>query len=290
MAEDFDVDMTGKVAVITGATSGIGKEIARGLARLGATVVITSRDPDRGAEARNELASFAPARKAVDAMTLDVADMASVRSFTAAFGERHDRLDVLVNNAGAWYTDRRDSADGIELTFATNVVGPYLLTDLLSPALRAAGQARIVNIGSSIAGNYDATDLQFTTRKFNGYQAYSQSKLATRMVTWGQAARLAGTGVTANVAAPGFVRTGLNRNARGMQVAFINVSAKLFAVSPEKGADTPLWAAVDPSLREVTGKFLAGRRAKDGGYGDPAAVADLERRCDEMIGAAADTA
>jgi NAD(P)-dependent dehydrogenase (short-subunit alcohol dehydrogenase family) len=95
--------------------------------------------------------------------------------------------------------------------------------------------------------------------------------------------------VTANVVAPGFVRTGLNRNAHGAQVAFINMFAKLFAVSPQKGADTPLWAAVDPSLREVTGKYFVVRKEKDGGFSDTAAIADLERRCDEMISAAAGT-
>jgi NAD(P)-dependent dehydrogenase (short-subunit alcohol dehydrogenase family) len=278
--------MTGRVALVTGATSGIGTEIARGLARLDATVVLTSRDPARGEEVRAELAPFAPARDSVAVMRLDVVDVASVRSFVATFGERYGRLDVLVNNAGAWYSDRRESVDGIELTFATNVVGPYLLTELLSPLLRAAGRARVVNIGSSIAGNYDATDLNFTNRRYRGTQAYAQSKQAIRMVTWGQAARLAGTGVTANAVAPGFVRTGLNRNAHGAQVAFINMSARLFAVSPARGADTPLWAAVDPELDGVTGRYLIGRKVKDGGFADPAAVADLERRCNEMIAAA----
>jgi NAD(P)-dependent dehydrogenase (short-subunit alcohol dehydrogenase family) len=282
----FDMNMAGRIALVTGATSGIGTEIARGLARLGATVVVTSRDPARGAEVRAELASFAPARESVVVMPLDVADVASVRSFATALGERYHKLDVLVNNAGAWFSDRRESVDGIELTFATNVVGPYLLSELLSPLLGAAGHARVVNIGSSIAGNYDATDLNFTTRRYSGWHAYAQSKQAIRMVTWGQAARLAESGTTANVVAPGFVRTGLNRNAHGAQVAFINMFAKLFAVSPARGAETPLWAAVDPALADVTGKYLVGRKAKEGGFADPAALADLEHRCDQMIAAA----
>ena len=287
MTTAFDVDLTGKVAVVTGATSGIGTEIARGLARLGASLVITARDPGRGEEARADLAPYAPDRNAVAVLPLDVADIRSVRAFAASLGKLHDRLDILVNNAGTWYTDRRESPDGIELVFATNVLGPYLLTELLTDRMRESGQARVINIGSSIANNYDATDLQFTTRKYQGFQAYAQSKQAIRMITWGQADRLASAGITANVVAPGFVRTGLNRNARGFTVRMINLSARMFAVSPAKGADGPLWAAAAPELRGVTGKYFDGRKERDGGPRDMTAVADLEHRCNEMISGAA---
>ncbi len=287
MTSTFDVNMAGKVAVVTGATSGIGTEIARGLARSGATLVITARDPKRGEEIRAELG---PDRDAVTVLPLDVADIASVRAFAGSFGERYDRLDVLVNNAGAWFTERRESTDGIELVFATNVLGPYLLTELLTDRMRAAGSARVVNVGSSIASSYDATDLGFTTRKYAGFQAYAQSKQAIRMITWGQAGRLADAGITANVVAPGFVRTGLNRHARGFQARMLNLSARLFAISPVKGADGPLWAAVAPEMAGVTGKYFDGRKERDGGQRDMDAVGDLERRCDEMIRAAAGTA
>jgi NAD(P)-dependent dehydrogenase (short-subunit alcohol dehydrogenase family) len=238
-------------AVVTGATSGIGKEIARGLVRLGATVVLGARDEHRGAAAKTDIGGD------VVVLPLDVADLASIREFATTVAERFPTLHLLVNNAGAWYTDRKQSPDGYELTFATNVLGPYLLTELLQAPLRAAGQARIVNVVSGIANNYDATDLQFDRR-------------------------LADTGVTANAAAPGFVRTGFNRNAKGFRAALINMSVRLFAASPTKGADTPLWVATAPELRAVSGKYFTGRTEKDGGFHDQTAIADLERRCAEL--------
>jgi NAD(P)-dependent dehydrogenase (short-subunit alcohol dehydrogenase family) len=278
MDAPLDVDMAERVAVVTGATGGIGKEIARGLARMDATVVIGARDRRRGDATADELAGGAR----VHAMELDVADIASIRAFAAAFRERFGELHVLVNNAGAWFSDRRESTDGYELTFATNVLGPHLLTELLLDPLRAAGRARVVNIVSAIAGHYDATDLQFTRRRFDGYQAYAQSKAALRMLTWELAARLAGTGVTANAAAPGFVRSDFNRNAHGLRATMINVSARLFAVSPAKGADTPLWVATAPALDGVTGRYFDRRTDKDGGFAEPDTIADLDRRCREM--------
>jgi NAD(P)-dependent dehydrogenase (short-subunit alcohol dehydrogenase family) len=287
----LDVTMTGKTAVVTGATGGIGKEIARGLARLGADVVIGARDPARGEAARADiLASLgagsdgaggqSPGR--VSAMPLDVADHASIRAFGAGFGERHQRLDVLVNNAGAWFTDRRVSPDGFELTFATNVLGPHLLTQVLLDRLRAAGRSRVLNIVSSMTGSYDATDLQFTRRPFDGVRVYSQSKQALCMLTWGLAERLDGSGVTVNAVAPGFVRTDFNRDVRGLKPSLIRLSSRLFAVSPVKGADSPLWAATAPELEAVTGRYISGRRVRDGKFREPEAIADLERRCREM--------
>lgn len=269
-----DDDMTGKVAVVTGATGGIGKEIARGLVRLGATVVIGARDDRRGAAAAGELG--------VTAYPLDVADQASIAAFAAAVIAAHASIDVLVNNAGAWFSDRRESPDGVELTFATNVLGPYLLTNALLAPLRA-GHARVVNVVSSISGDYDADDLQFTRRTYDGFKAYAQSKQALRMITWGQAAAAEGTGMTANAVAPGFVRTDLNRNASGMRTSLINMSVRLFGSSPEKGADSPLWAAAATELDGVTGRYLDARTDKDGGPRDPEAIADLERRCAAMI-------
>jgi NAD(P)-dependent dehydrogenase (short-subunit alcohol dehydrogenase family) len=281
MKPPISVDLSGKTALVTGATGGIGKEIARGLAKLGATVVIGARNPERGEAARAELAGDT-GNSNLSVMALDVADMKSVRAFAAAFGERP--LHILVNNAGAWFTDRRQSPDGHELTLATDVLGPHLLTSLLLPRLRASGPARIVNIVSSLAGNYDAEDLQFQKRKFDGFKAYAQAKQALRMLTWGQAARLAGSQVTANTAAPGFVRTDFNQNARGFIPSMINFSLRLIGVTPAEGADTPLWVSAAPELEGASGKYFDARKEKDGKYRDPAAIADLERRCDELVG------
>jgi len=282
MAEKIDVDLTNVVTLVTGATGGIGKEIARGLARMGASVVVGARDADRGEAARADIAKDAGGVAEVSVMRLDVADQTSIRAFAGTFRERFGTLNVLVNNAGAWFSDRRLSPDGLELTFATNVLGPYLLTELLLEPLRAAGHARVVNVVSSIQGNYDATDLQYTRRPFDGFKAYAQSKQALAMLTWGLASRLAGTCVTANTAMPGFVRTDFNQNAHGLRATMINLSARLFAVSPEKGADTPLWAAAAPELDDVSGKYFLGRKEKDAKFREPGPIADLERRCHEL--------
>jgi len=283
-------DLTGKVIVVTGATGGIGKEIARGLFRRGATVVIGGRNPERTIATKRELENLPENRTRdgyeVHAFPIDVAHQASLHAFTATVRERFDAVDGLVNNAGAWFTDRRESPDGVELTLATNVLGPHKLSELLTPLLQAGartrGEARVVNIVSGIAGNYDADDLQFTRRPYDGYRAYSQSKAALRMLTWGLAARLEGTGVTANAAAPGFVRTDFNRHAHGFRAGMINFMARLMAVSPEKGAATPLWVTTAPELTGVTGKYFDGLKEKDGGFADRAAIADLERRCEEL--------
>ncbi len=282
MTAGFDVDLTGTVAVVTGATTGLGKEIARGLLRLGGSVVVGARDPGRGAAAVADLSADAKHAGAVSVLPMDVSDQASIRSFVTAFQREHDTLDLLVNNAGAWFSDRRESVDGLELTFATNVIGPYLLTELLLDPLRRAGYARVVNVVSSISGNYDATDLQFARRPYDGFKAYGQSKQALRMLTWDLAEQGASSGIRVNAAAPGFVRTEFNRNATGARTAMINLMARLFASSPAKGADTPLWAAVAPELRDATGKYFTGRAEKDGGPRDAAAIADLRRQCEQM--------
>ena len=280
--------MSGKVVVVTGATGGIGKEIARGLVRLGAQVVVGARHPQRGEAARAELAAdvAADSTGGVSVLPIDVADQSSVRAFAAAFTDRHRSLDVLVNNAGAWFTDKRLSPDGIELTLATNVLGPHLLTTLLLDSLRAAQSARVVNVISSIAGDYDATDLQFTRRGYDGYKAYAQSKQALTMLTWGLSARMAGQGVSANTAAPGFVRTAFNANVHGPRATMINVMARLFAVTPAKGADTPLWVASADELEGVTGKSFEARKEQAPKFTDPGPIVDLERRCGELDGAA----
>jgi NAD(P)-dependent dehydrogenase (short-subunit alcohol dehydrogenase family) len=266
-------NLTGKVAVVTGATSGIGTEIARGLAGLGATVLIGARDEQRGARAATELGATA--------YPLDVADRSSVAAFAARVAADHPTIDILVNNAGAWFSDRRESPDGVELTFATNVLGPYQLTDALLGPLRA-GRGRVVNVVSSIASDYDAEDLQFRRRPYDGFKAYAQSKQALRMLTWAQAAD---SGITANAVAPGFVRTALNRHASGFRVALINASVRLFGTSPRQGADGVVWVASAAELDGVTGRYFDRRTEKDGGPRDPDAIADLQRRCAELAAA-----
>ena len=270
-------DLSNKVAIVTGATSGIGKEIARGLARMGATVVIGARDAKR---AEATLAELGYPR--VVAMTLDVSSVASIQAFAAQFKAKYQRLDILVNNAGSWMSSRRTSPDGTELTFATNVVGPYALTLALEDSLAASAPARVVNIVSGLAANYDASDLNFKTRSFNGFKAYAQSKQALRMLTWSFADRLAAKKITVNAIAPGFVKTAFNRDASGFVASLINLSANLFALTPAQGADTPLWACIAPELENVTGKYFEKRSEKDGKFRDAAPRAELWAAVEKM--------
>ena len=269
-------NLTGKVAIVTGATTGIGKQIALGLARAGAHVVIGARSLDRGEAARAEIGGD------VSVLPLDVSSVESVRAFSEAFGREHAQLHVLVNNAGVWHSDRHTSADGYELTFATNVLGPYLLARLLRDKLEEGAPARIVNIVSGFASNYDAHDLMYEQRDYDGLKAYAQSKQALRMVTWGLAARLDPQRITANAVAPGFVRTEFSRNTHGFVAGMLAVTAKLFATSPAKGAQTPLWVATAPEFAGVTGKYFVGMKEKPGKFGDRDAVTDLERRLGEL--------
>jgi len=279
--QPLDVDLNGKVALVTGATTGIGKEIARGLARMGAEVVIGARAIERGEAARLEIMRET-GNPRISVLRVDVSDMVSVRSFAAEVRAHHRALHILVNNAGAWTTDRRETRQGRELTFATNVMGPYLLTELVADLLRESAPARVVNVASAFASDYDATDLEFSRRKYDGFKAYKQSKLALRMVTWAFAARLERYGVSVNAVAPGFVRTEMNRDARGLLAVMINLSAKVMASSPAAGADTPLWAAVAPELAGLTARYFEKRSEKDGKFRDPSAIAELDRILSEM--------
>jgi NAD(P)-dependent dehydrogenase (short-subunit alcohol dehydrogenase family) len=278
-------EMQGRIALVTGATGGIGTEIARGLVARGADVIITARDARRGEQVRGELA--AAGGRPVEVLPLDVADQSSVRALARTVSERAPRLDVLVNNAGAWYTDRKESPDGIELTLATNVLGPHLLTALLMDRLTASPHARVVNVGSTVAGNLDLADLQFARRPYDGYKAYAQSKQALAMLTWGLAQRMEQTSVCVNVASPGFVRTGFNRNVRGFRAAMINLMARLFATSPAKGADCPLWVATASELDGVTGRWYEGRKQRQTTFSAPGPIAELQRQCDELTGVSA---
>jgi NAD(P)-dependent dehydrogenase (short-subunit alcohol dehydrogenase family) len=276
MANPISVDLKGKTALVTGASAGIGKEIARGLLGMGAHVIFGVRNVEKGQAVAKELAG------ASTVMQVDTSSPASIRKFAAEVKAKFPKLHILVNNAGAWYSDKRTSPEGKELTFATNVLGPYLLSEELSPLLKASAPSRIVNVVSSFASDYDLGDLEFSRRKYDGFKAYGQSKLAARMITWGLAKRLAGTGVTVNAAAPGFVRTDFNKNAHGFIASMINLSAQLFADTPAQGGDAITWAAVAPELEGQTGKYFDRRKEKDGKYQEPGPIAELEKALQQM--------
>ena len=253
-------DLSGKNIVITGGNTGIGKEAAVGLAGLGACVVITSRNAERGRAARNEIAQRS-GNGEVDVMSLDLASFRSIRSFAADVLDRFDRLEVLVNNAGLIHRRRTETEEGFETTFGVNHLGHFLLTELLLDRLRASSPARVVVVASDAhkgaRRGLDFDDLQ-STRRYRWGNAYSKSKLANIYFARELARRLDGSGVTANSLHPGFVRSDFGRGGDlgpvyGWGIKYL---AGPFAISPEKGARTTIYLSSSPEVDGVTGGYF----------------------------------
>jgi NAD(P)-dependent dehydrogenase (short-subunit alcohol dehydrogenase family) len=191
--------MKGKRVIITGPTSGVGKEIALQLAELGAEIILACRDLKTGNQIASEITRHTGSSKLV-VMQVDTSSQKSMREFAGEFRRRYRRLDVLINNAGGnrGTLPKVGSVDGIELTFATNVLGYFLLTQELLDVLKRSAPARIINVASSYASDLDLDDLQFERRPFESFRAYAQSKACDRMLTWALARRLKGSDVTAD--------------------------------------------------------------------------------------------
>jgi NAD(P)-dependent dehydrogenase (short-subunit alcohol dehydrogenase family) len=280
--EPIPVDLTGKVCVVTGATAGIGKEAAWGLARLGADVVLVGRSPARASAARDELIGRGASPGRLSIATADLSSVAAVAALAEELARRHARIDVLLNNAGC-YPDRRViTPEGLEECWATNVLAYEVLTARLWPQVEAA-RGRIVLVASTRAGDLDASDLDFARRRWSGVTAYGQSKQANRMLGWAWARKLEGTGVTVNVAHPGGVAT----NIAGRQTGVWGFLARLaFRTqrTPERGADTLVWLAASEEVAGKTGGFYKDRRLIPCRWqGDVAASDALLERCQEQI-------
>lgn len=250
--------MAGKVCVITGATAGIGRETALGLAELGATVVIVARDPQKAARTVDEI-SRATGNGNVESVRADFASLNSVRAAAADIRTRYDAIQVLVNNAGVANKYRTLSEDGYELTFAVNHLAPFLLTRELLPLLLAGAPSRIVNVssGAEAYGPIDFDDLQ-SEKGYRGFAAYGKTKLMNVLFTYELASRLSGTGVTANCLHPGTVATDMLRQLPRWLYALISP----FLSTPEQGAETPVFLASSPSVDGVSGGYYEKRKAK----------------------------
>jgi len=249
--------MEGKVCVVTGATAGIGKETARALARMGATVVVVARDTAKSARTVDEIEASVPNAK-VDVVLADFASLAAVRAGAAEIARRYSTVHVLVNNAGLAMKHRTLSADGFELTFAVNHLAPFLLTRALMPQLRAGAPSRIVTVASGAEGYgpIDFDDLQ-SEKNYRGFRAYGKSKLANVLFTYELATRLAGSGITANCLHPGAVATDLLRKLP--RLIFMLISP--FLLSPEQGAATQIYLASSPQVDGVSGGYFVKCRA-----------------------------
>ena len=251
-----NTQMQGKICMITGANSGIGKATALGLAQMGATVVLVSRDRARGEEAQKEIKAKS-GNDAIDLLLADLSSQQSIRQLVEDFKQRYTRLHVLINNAGVFALTWRETVDGLEMSFAVNVLAPFLLTNLLLDVIKASAPARIVNVSSNQqeANHLKLDDLQLE-KSYRPMRAYAQSKLAVVLFTYELARRLEGTGVTANCLHPGFVATNIAQRDLVLPARLATKLIFRFGTSPEKGAKTSLYLATSPDVEGVTGKYF----------------------------------
>ncbi len=283
-------DMKGRTVVVTGGNSGIGFETAVALASMGARVLVTARNADKGRAAVSAIAQRLGADGQVQLVVFDLADLASVRRGAAEILEQAPRLDVLVNNAGLVLTERAETVDGYEATFATNHLGPFLLTNLLLDRITGSAPSRIVNVASTAHSaarrGMPFDDLQ-SEKQYRGMRVYGQSKLANILFTLELARRLEGRGVTANSLHPGTVRTGYGGegDTRGFLAFGIKIASPFF-LSPAKGARTSVYLASSPDVEGVSGQYFVKCKPKQPSRWaqDPEAASRLWRVSEELVG------
>jgi len=277
--------MKGKTCVVTGTTSGIGKETAVALAAAGARVAIVCRTRDKGEPALAEIRQRSGG--AVDLFVADFASQRAVRALAVRLAAALPRVDVLVNNAGLIMDERVLTEDGLETTFAVNHIGYFLLARLLQPKLCASAPARIVNVASRAhrSGTIRFDDLM-GARGFDGWKAYTQSKLANVVFTYELARRLAGTGVTVNSLHPGVVASGFG-NAGPTLIRLGVRIGRPFMKTPARGAETSIYLASAPEVQGVSGKYFVNRREARSSHEsyDPAIAARLWTVSEELTAA-----
>lgn len=251
--------MAGKVCLITGATGGIGLITAQVLAAQGARLVLVSRSAQK-CEATAAQIRASTGNDQITFIAGDLSLMAQVRHVAEQFLAQNDRLDVLINNAGAVFSSRQVTAEGYEMTMALNHLNYFYLTQLLQDVLLASAPARIVNVSSDAhkGGSIKFDDLM-SEKKYSAFGVYSMSKLANVMFTYELARRLEDSGVTANALHPGFVASNFGRSNGGIWSAIMPL-AQMFAISPEKGAETTIYLASSPEVEAVTGKYFVKRQ------------------------------
>ena len=246
--------------MVTGANSGIGKHLALGIARTGGTVVMVCRDQSKGETAKEEIIS-GTGNKKVELMLADLSSLESVRKLARGYLATHDKLNLLVNNAGVIIGKHKITPEGLEETFVVNYLSHFLLTNLLLDTLKKSAPSRIVNVTSSAHynGHMNFADLQ-GEKRYSAMNSYSNTKLAQVLFTYELARRLAGTGVTANAVHPGTVRTNWGDEAGILGIGIR--MARPFMATPEKGAETPLHLATSKDVEGVTGKYFASKKEK----------------------------
>ncbi|KAJ7327330.1 hypothetical protein JRQ81_017089 [Phrynocephalus forsythii] len=255
--EACPVDLTGKTAIVTGASSGIGKWVAHDLARRNARTILACRSRERGKAALEEIRR-STGNPQVHLRILDTSSMASVQGFARQFLKEEGQLDILVNNAGASGLPHRITEEGLELLFATNVLGAFLLTNLLLDLMKASSPARIVNV-SSVAHYQGEANVRFLTGEElpkSSSQAYSSSKLMNVVLTSELARRLHGTGVSANALHPGLVKTEIMRSYPWWMRLIFNLCGLLFLKTAKEGATSTLYCAISQEVEGISGKYF----------------------------------
>jgi retinol dehydrogenase 14 len=285
-------EMAGKTCVVTGANSGIGKETALGLARMGARVVLVCRNARKGELALSEIQRETGSTQ-LDLLLADLSSLASVRALTAQVQQRYPRLDVLINNAGAAVPSRTLSADGIEMTLAANHLGPSLLTCLLLDLLKSSAPSRIVNVSSEAQRNarLEMDDLQFARRKYHALAAYGQSKLLMNAFTFELARRLEGTGVTANCLHPGVVATNIWPPDAPWFFKLAVAAMKPFMLDATRGAEVTLYVATAPEVAGVSGQYFVKSKVAPSSplSRDPKVMADVWRWTEKTVKSCSDS-
>jgi NAD(P)-dependent dehydrogenase (short-subunit alcohol dehydrogenase family) len=267
--------MKGRVVLVTGATDGIGRETALALARMGATVLLHGRNVEKGEAALAQIRQ-ATGSPNLESYAADFSSQKQVRALAEAVRRKHDRLHVLINNAGVYMNERRLTEDGLETTFAVNHLAPFLLTNLLLDLLKAGAPSRVIAVSSGThqSGRIEWDNLQ-GEKRYEGYSAYARSKLANVLFANELAERLKGTGVTSNSLHPGVIATNLLRAGwRGG------------GASVQQGAQTPVYLASAPEVEKVTGQYFVNRQAvmPSASARDRALQAELWRVSEQLVG------
>ncbi|MFX1589722.1 MAG: SDR family oxidoreductase [Promethearchaeota archaeon] len=248
--------MEGKICMITGANSGIGKATAMGLAKMGATIIMVGRDEKRCEEAQKEIIEKTK-NKNIDIIICDLSSQQQIHNLVKDFNQKYQNLHVLINNAGIVLKNRSVNADGLEMNFAVNYLAPFLLTNLLLETLKKSAPSRVINVSSGVHKrvSLDFGDLQ-SEKKYSSFGTYGKSKLALLLFTYELSRKLKDFDVTVNALHPGVVKSNLGRD----QPAFSRWFQNVFFKSPERGAETSIYLASSPVVEGITGKYFINKR------------------------------
>ncbi len=252
--------MKGKICMITGANSGIGKATAKGLAKMNAKIVMICRNKERGELAQKEIIEET-GNNNIDLLLYDLSSQEEIRKMVSEFTNKYQNLHVLINNAGVMLKKRTISVDGFEMNFAVHVLAPFLLTNLLLDVLKKSAPSRIINVTSAAhkRAKMDFDDLQSENKKYRLFTVYGTSKLGEMLFTYELSRNIEGTGVTVNAVHPGIVNTNLGRD----QSKFSQWFARKFFKSPEEGAQTSIYLASSPEVEGITGNYFANKQPKE---------------------------